>query len=177
MTLIMSKRQPGLGHYEINMARSCFKLLWIVVLKDMAVMLGFTSPKALSACKNAYDHHKAWQMLSIFLSGTSRELARPYVQECVNTNVHPSMPGFNAFLHRVIDPNFKFMHMVTFVHVFALFLFRCGVRKNNSEAMLGGRLEFSPLFYALTPPPPPWGRRGFKPRIRPPYPQRVVKGD
>ena len=28
------------------------------------------------------------------------------------------------------------------------------------------------LFYI-----PPWGRRGFKPRIRPPYPQRVVKGD
>ena len=24
---------------------------------------------------------------------------------------------------------------------------------------------------------PPWGRRGFKPRIRPPCPQRVVKGD
>ena len=24
---------------------------------------------------------------------------------------------------------------------------------------------------------PPWGRRGFKTRIRPPYPQRVVKGD
>ena len=24
---------------------------------------------------------------------------------------------------------------------------------------------------------PPWGRRGLKPRIRPPYPQRVVKGD
>ena len=26
-------------------------------------------------------------------------------------------------------------------------------------------------------PPPRWGRRGLKPRIRPPYPQRVVKGD
>ena len=24
---------------------------------------------------------------------------------------------------------------------------------------------------------PPWGRRGFKSRIRPPYPERVVKGD
>ena len=24
---------------------------------------------------------------------------------------------------------------------------------------------------------PPWGRRGFKQRIRPPYPQCVVKGD
>ena len=24
---------------------------------------------------------------------------------------------------------------------------------------------------------PPWGRRGFKSRMRPPYPQRVVKGD
>ena len=30
-------------------------------------------------------------------------------------------------------------------------------------------------FYELAVPP--WGRRGFKPRIRPPYPQRVVKGD
>ena len=26
-------------------------------------------------------------------------------------------------------------------------------------------------------PTPSWGRRGFTPRIRPPYPQRVVKGD
>ena len=24
---------------------------------------------------------------------------------------------------------------------------------------------------------PNWGRRGFKSRVRPPYPQRVVKGD
>ena len=24
---------------------------------------------------------------------------------------------------------------------------------------------------------PPWGRRGFKPTIPPPYPQRVVKDD
>ena len=38
----------------------------------------------------------------------------------------------------------------------------------------GKSVEFDILFLA---PPPPWGRRGFKSRIRPPYPQRVVKGD
>ena len=36
------------------------------------------------------------------------------------------------------------------------------------------RHNFTSAYYTQIPP---WGRRGFKPRIRPPCPQRVVKGD
>ena len=59
--------QPGLGHFEINMTKACFRLLWDVALSELGKMLGFNSIKAQSACKSANDHHKAWQMLTIFL--------------------------------------------------------------------------------------------------------------
>lgn len=44
---------PGLGHYEINTLKGLFKLLWPVALYDLAKMLGFKSPNALTSCENA----------------------------------------------------------------------------------------------------------------------------
>ncbi|XP_046346471.2 uncharacterized protein LOC124127059 [Haliotis rufescens] len=58
---------PGPGHMEINMAKASFKLLWDVILKDLGIMLGFRTIRAQDACRHATDHHKAWQMLEIFL--------------------------------------------------------------------------------------------------------------
>ena len=54
---------PGLGHMEINLTKALFKLLWNVLLKDLALMLGWKSIKALTSCEKCSDHHKAWQML------------------------------------------------------------------------------------------------------------------
>ncbi|VDH89381.1 Hypothetical predicted protein, partial [Mytilus galloprovincialis] len=34
---------PGQGHYEINMVKALFKLLWDIGLIDLAKMLGFSS--------------------------------------------------------------------------------------------------------------------------------------
>ena len=42
--------QPGLGHYEINMTKSCFKPLWDVVLADLANMLGYKSKTRIRHC-------------------------------------------------------------------------------------------------------------------------------
>ena len=75
--------QPGLGHYEINMTKSCFKLLWDVVLCELAKMLGFNSIKAQVACRNATNHHKSWQMLTVLFYGTTDELLVPYVRQCI----------------------------------------------------------------------------------------------
>ena len=44
---------PGLGHMEINLTKAFFKLLWNVILKELAIMLGWTTIKALTACENA----------------------------------------------------------------------------------------------------------------------------
>jgi len=43
----------GLGHYEINMVKALFKLLWQVGIQDLGKMLGFRSPKALATCESA----------------------------------------------------------------------------------------------------------------------------
>jgi hypothetical protein len=48
--------QPGHEHYEMNMTRACFKVLWNVILVDISKMLGFRSVNALTACQRAYDH-------------------------------------------------------------------------------------------------------------------------
>ncbi|XP_069122376.1 uncharacterized protein [Argopecten irradians] len=44
---------PGLGHYEINMVKAVFKLLWPVCIVDLAKMLEFKTTKALASCENA----------------------------------------------------------------------------------------------------------------------------
>ena len=66
--------EPGLGHYKIYMAKSCLKLLWEVVLCDLAKMVGYSSIKAQVACLNSTDHHKSLQILTILFYGTTYEL-------------------------------------------------------------------------------------------------------
>nr|XP_022289927.1 uncharacterized protein LOC111101643 isoform X2 [Crassostrea virginica] len=44
----------GHGHFEINMTKALFKLLWELCLVDLAKMLGFKSPKALASCQSAH---------------------------------------------------------------------------------------------------------------------------
>ena len=72
--------EPGLGHYEINITKTCLRLLWDVGLSDLGKQLGYNSIKAQSACQSANDHHKAWQMLTIFFEATVDELLVPYVK-------------------------------------------------------------------------------------------------
>ena len=72
---------PGLGHMEINLTKAMFKLLWKVVIKDLALMLGWRSIKALTSCETCTDHHKAWQMLQILFSAGTKALLKPYVRQ------------------------------------------------------------------------------------------------
>ena len=74
---------PGLGHYEINMTKSCFKLLWDVVLSEVPKSLGCKSIKAQVSCKNTNDHHKSWQIPTVLLYGTCDTLLVPYVRKCL----------------------------------------------------------------------------------------------
>ena len=138
---------PGLGHYEINMVRCVFKILWNVVIKDLAEMLGFRSVRALSSCLNCTDHHKAWQIFLILLFGTLDEILVPYVRRCLTTKSPASVSGFYDYLESAIDPNYVFLSDIVFNYLVPLFIFRCGVRKNNQKFILAGRCKFSELFY------------------------------
>lgn len=43
------------------------KLVWDVVGEDLAKLLGYKFPKALQACLEGNDHHKAFQFCEILL--------------------------------------------------------------------------------------------------------------
>ena len=140
---------PGLGHFELNMTRAVFKLLWDVVLEDMAKLLGYKSVRALASCNMCSDHHKAFQMIRILLFGTMDEILLPYVKTCISTSKSPSLRGFFDFLRAANDPNYRFLASVIFSYVLPLWVFRCGVRKNNQRYILAGRVKFSSLYYGL----------------------------
>ncbi|KAK3098397.1 hypothetical protein FSP39_019148 [Pinctada imbricata] len=138
---------PGLGHYEINMVRCVFKILWSVVIEDLVKMLGFNSPRALSCIQRCSDHHKAWQVFTILLFGTMDELMIPYVRQCHHLRTSPSLKSFYEFLSDAKDPNFTFLAEITFSFLLPLYFFRCGVRRNNHRYLLCGKSVFSDLFY------------------------------
>ena len=143
---------PGQGHFEINMTRAMFKLLWDPILKDVADLLNFKSPKAKEACRKAYDHHKAWQMLTILFFGTCDELLTTYIRDSMTSGTNPSSTNFYQYLHNCRNKNYRFMAEIIFTYLFALMIFRVGVRKNHQDVLLAGRLKFSPLFYCLNMP-------------------------
>ena len=141
--------QPGLGHYEINMVKALFKLLWEVALSDLAQLMGYKSIKAQVACQNATDHHKSWQILHILLYATADELVLPYVRKCLSEKQTPSLTKFYDWLKTVKDSNYIFMQEAIFTYVYSLFLFRAAVRRNNSEVLLAARTKFSSMFYGF----------------------------
>ena len=87
---------PGPGHYEINMVKGIFKLLWDIILVELAKILGFKSTRALEFCQSASDLHKSWEILLIFLEGTLLELVLPYCRECKVADTYPSVAGYYA---------------------------------------------------------------------------------
>lgn len=140
---------PGLGHYEINMVRGCFKLLWHVCLEELGKMLGFKSIKAQLACQKAFDHHKSWQIMEMFMFTTCDELILPYVRKCIELGTTPDLNDFYQYLSAVKDPNYLFLKDIIFTYMLALFVFRAGVRRNNNKYLLAGRSKFTNLFYGL----------------------------
>ncbi len=57
---------PGPDHFELNMVKALFKLLWPVGLKALGKLVGYKTEKALEYCHKAGGHHKAWTCYSYF---------------------------------------------------------------------------------------------------------------
>lgn len=139
---------PGLGHMEINLTKALFKLLWKVLLKDLALMLGWKSIKALTSCEKCSDHHKAWQMLQILFSAGTKALLKPYVRQCIDTNTTPSLTDLYNYLAQQ-SPNYILLYKVIFNFVFAINLFRLSVRRGNFSLICVALHNLSTLYFGL----------------------------
>lgn len=131
----------------MNMVKAVFRLLWEPCLSHLAAMLGFKSLKAQTTCKACSDHHKSWQILTIFLYGTLNEILCDYLKNASTEN--PSVAGLYEYIGKCKNPNYRFMCDVTFNTVLPLFVFRGGVRKNNTQFINAGKCKFLKLFYGF----------------------------
>ena len=139
---------PGPGHFEINMLRMLFKLLWHIGLKEVAQACGMVTPRALEYVKKASDHHRGWGMLKILHSASLRFLISPYVKECETTGILPTVGGFYCYLKQSTSPTVNLIQVIHLNYVTALFMYRSGIRNGHSNVALYGRIAFSPLFYS-----------------------------
>ena len=89
------------------------------------------------------DHHKSWQIFQIFLYAMSAEMMVPYVQRSLASHLGTTVDGF---LDSLLTPNEKCMYNIIFNFSLAFHVFRAGVRRNNSDAILSSRSVFSPFF-------------------------------
>ncbi|XP_021356987.1 uncharacterized protein LOC110452664 [Mizuhopecten yessoensis] len=131
------------------MIKGLFKFLWEVFLKDIAKMLGYRSPKAQLAAHAASDHHKSFQMVEIALFGMADELLLPYFRERMAAGVGVSAVDFMVWMRDVASPNFLFMVDIVFTYLLSVYVFRAGIRRNNSSVILSSRASFTDLFYGL----------------------------
>ena len=136
----------------MNMAKCYMKFVWNVCLSKYAELLGFRSAPAQNIIHKCYDHHKTMEILQGFYSGTSEELLTPYVRHCLERKQTVNVNGYFNWIDTVVTPNYKFLTEVVFTHLLGLMLFRCGVRRYNSDVMMAGRSRFTPLFYLSNHP-------------------------
>ncbi|KAJ8319784.1 hypothetical protein KUTeg_001371 [Tegillarca granosa] len=89
---------PGLGHYEINMVKALFKLLWGPQLKDLAKQFGFNSPRAVATRQSPSNHHKSWQILQIFTDAVSKVLIVSNCRQSLLKKRSPSLSENESFI-------------------------------------------------------------------------------
>ncbi|KAJ8030711.1 hypothetical protein HOLleu_27195 [Holothuria leucospilota] len=141
----------GYGHMEMNMVRSFFSLNWEIVLKDLALSMGFRSEIAQKYALKGSDHHKSWELLNIFYHGTMSELLLPYIRKCMKSVTEPTSQGYLNWSKSVTDPNYQYMQEQVLRYAQAIINFREGIR-NNWSLIKTGLFKFAPLFHARNHP-------------------------
>ncbi|CAG2230053.1 unnamed protein product [Mytilus edulis] len=88
----------------------------------------------------------------IFMHSMAQEQLVPYCSQEAKTNSNPILSGYFSYLNGSTSSNYKFMLEVVFTYCLAIFVFRAGIRRNNSNAIQAGKVKFSPLFFGFNMP-------------------------
>ena len=74
------------------------------------------------------------------------------MRECVTKNQIPSTAHYFEWQSQFKDKTYSFVMEMIFTYALAIFIYRIGVRRNNSEFIQCGRIKFSPLFCLMHSP-------------------------
>ena len=139
---------PGPGHFEINTIKVLFRLLWPVGMEKLASLTGFRTAKALQYALKASDHHKSWELLSIFFKATIAIHLETFIaQKETSDKAHLTLEMFEQWVANSDDFH-KYINVMCFRYILALFLYRQGIRMNCSHLALSGRILMGELYYS-----------------------------
>nr|XP_054753606.1 uncharacterized protein LOC129259335 [Lytechinus pictus] len=142
----------GHGHYEMNAVRSFVSLNWEVFMGDAAKVMGFRSERAQKYAKSTSDHHKAWELLQIVYHGGLRELLLPYVRQCLAEGSSPTPEGYLRWSKAVEDKGYAYFQEQIMTYTQAIINLRKGLRTNNADLVMAGRIKHAPIFHGRNHP-------------------------
>ena len=138
--------RPGLGHIEMNISKAVFKLMWVPVMRHVANIMGFKSPRAMSYIQGCGDNHLTWQLVRIVLESLVKELMVPYVRQSMEAGKEVTVQDYMQWMDHTKNKNYQ-LHQ-KFVNVLiAMTQMRTGIRTNSCRSMLAGRQRLAPLMF------------------------------
>ena len=135
-------------HAEMNMLRSYVSLSWKIYYSYLCKAIGFVTPKAQLMQAKVTDMHKGWdtfisQHLAIF-----REVAKLFVNYCIEMDIDANADTFEAWENNVVkNPNVKMMIHIQKYFGTGIWLYRAGTRSNDYKLIRAGIRVFAGLFH------------------------------
>ena len=140
----------GAGHYEMNLVKSFFELNWVPFIETLCEEMGFSSDAAKLFAKNCKDHHKSWYLLVIFHLAVLRELAVPYVRDCMGKQINEmTAKGFFKFWNEMYQDTPTLQYLMDQVCRMSqgIINFRMAIRRNNADLMHSAKFMTKELFH------------------------------
>ena len=141
----------GSGHYEMQMVKTFFDIMWVPSLHALCYVMGFQSDTALASAKRCANHHKAWKLLLMYFIGTMKELVRPYVIKCISENTQPSPDAYFSYAGEKDEVYQQHFEMV-FRFAISIIMFRMAIRRNNHHLAWSAKFKFRELIHARNHP-------------------------
>ena len=106
---------PGPLHVEMNTCKVFVELNWEIILKNICMKLGYSSPKSLEFARKCSDHHKTWSILEIMYIAVADELLVPFVRHCKAENKDITVENYWLWSDTLVNPNYIFMQQITVI--------------------------------------------------------------
>lgn len=128
-----------------------FQVLDKICLRPLGTdVLNFKSDKAYKVFIGCSDNHKAWQVLEVFLHGTTLELIDVFVKEKGIANLNAL--EFLKWQKKVKSATLKMMIQFVLKYALGIYVQRVGDRNNDHGISDAGRYAFLEFFYGFNHP-------------------------
>ncbi len=136
----------GYEHYLINSLKTVIDLCWNIFFKELAIVVGYKSPKALLYCRGATDTLKSMELISLAYKAGVDELMVPFVRYCRLRLKTPCFIEYCTWRYSVKSQNYNLMAYIHFEYLHSNIMLKTGIRENNSELIDEAKENISPLF-------------------------------